>query len=313
MLGGMGQTNQSMLYADILKSRAVAVYIDNQIGLSKSSELSNANKEMLYDFIRSILEVKIEKSGLVRITATYGTSFFPSSIQQDSAAVIAARITNEAINALDQIIRNKNISSAKFSKQYIEGEIANYKVKLDSVENSLEEFQRTNRVLAIDEQTLAIVKQAIDIGSELAKAEIELNLAKHDFNAKSQTVKALKSNVDYLKKQYHNVQSGGLTETDAFSFPLIKAPQLARQYAGLFRDRKILEQVLIYLETQRHQEAIQEQRDIPLVEVLDEAVPPETRISPSRKLMVILGFALSLFFAISIVTVKAVYLGYKKN
>lgn len=309
MLGGMGQTNQSQLYSDILKSRAIAVYIDREIGLSKNPLYKMPTNEAMYNFIRDLFDVEIEKSGVVKISCTFPTGWLPSGSQQDSAAQLAAKIANSAAHGLDYVLRNKNISSAKFSKEYIEREIGSYHIKLDSVESALEKFQKANKVLAIDEQTVAIVQQAIDIGAELAKAEIELNLAKHDYNLNSPIVRGMQSNVESLRKQYHKVQSGGLTDTDEFAFPLANTPALAREYASLFRERKILEQVIIYLETQRHQEAIQEQRDIPLIEILDEAVAPETRVSPSRKLMMIFGLVLSLAFSLSYVTIKAVYKG----
>jgi uncharacterized protein involved in exopolysaccharide biosynthesis len=67
-----------------------------------------------------------------------------------------------------------------------------------------------------------------------------------------------------------------------------------KEYANLIRDQKILEQVKLFLETQKYQESIQEESDVPTVEVLDSAQIPKIRISPNRKIMLVLAFFLSL-------------------
>ena len=56
-----------------------------------------------------------------------------------------------------------------------------------------------------------------------------------------------------------------------------------------------------YLESQRMQEAIQEERDLPTIQVVDPAIPPTKRIAPARSLMVMIGSIVSLFGSIVII------------
>ncbi|MFW5663382.1 MAG: GNVR domain-containing protein [Bacteroidota bacterium] len=154
-------------------------------------------------------------------------------------------------------------------------------------------------MLALDEQTQAVVTQAVSIGTELAEAETELNLARLDYAPNSAYLRALEKRADLLRNQYARIQEGGLTSDEGFAIALSDVPRIAREYATLMRERKIIEQVIMYLETQRHQEAIQEEKDVPIVEVLDKAIPPDFRSAPNRKLMVILTFILTLFLSIT--------------
>lgn len=307
--GSIGKANQSQVNAEILKSRAVAKYVVEKLELKNTPDFNSLSDEQIYDAIRSMLDVDVLRSGIIEVISIVETSYFPSSSDKDSASILAANIANTAIEGLDNVIRMKNVSSAKRTRMYIEGELLNYRKRLDSIEGVLEKFQSENKVLEIDEQTGAILNQAISLGADLTEAEIKLNFARQEYDESSSTVRALKKQVEFLRSQYEKIQKGGLISTDAFSIPLKDVPRLTRIFTNLVRDRKIIEKVILYLETQRHQEAIQEERDIPVVEQLDIAVPPEVRSAPSRKLMLILAFILSSFLAVTFIVIRASYKG----
>jgi len=66
----------------------------------------------------------------------------------------------------------------------------------------------------------------------------------------------------------------------------------------LLRDVKVQETVWGLLNQQYYQAKIQEARDTPTIQVLDEAVPPEMKSKPKRKLLVLVGGFLALLFSI---------------
>lgn len=309
VLGGLGQTNQTQIFSEILQSRSMAEYVIKKCKLKENPDFSKLSNEQLVDIVKEIFVVDINRSGLLVISGTAKTGYFASSSDKLKASKLSADLTNAAIEALDMIVRNRSVSNAKQSRLYIEKALTDFRLKLDSIEQKLEKFQKENKVIKIEEQTEALVKQAIEIGSELAKAETDLNLAKREYAPNSSVLKQLEANVRFLREQYAKVQSGGISSGDEFSIPFNNIPSLARIYANLFRDRKIYEQVILYLETQRHQEAIQESRDVPVVEVLDKAYPPESQSAPSKKLMFILGFILSSILVLSWITFSAIKKG----
>ena len=122
-------------------------------------------------------------------------------------------------------------------------------------------------------------------------------------------MKAAEATVQNIRNQYLRLQSGGLLGSDDFSFPLSDLPKLFRKYLNLMRDKKIMEQVNLYLETQRYQEAIQEQSDVPTIEPLDRAVPPLKRESPSQRIVLIFAIFMGYIITLSVLTIAAV----KKN
>ncbi len=296
--------NQSLVLADILRSRAITEHLIKELHLKKYSQYNGMTHNELIEYLQENFKVDVEKTGLIVLQTSAKTCFFPSSREKQETKQLAKNLADEAVKGLDIIVRSKNTSAAKKSRMYIEKELAKYRGKSDSIDNILEDFQRTNRVLKIDDQTQALVKQAIEVGLQLAKAEMELNVAKNELSKDNPYLIQQQNIVNQLRKQYNAVQSGGLTGSDGFSIPFDKIPSLAREYANLYRDKKIVEQIIMYLETQRHQEAIQENRDVPTVEVLDKAYVPDYQSSPNKKLMLLLSFVLSFVLALMYFTLK---------
>lgn len=309
-VGGVGQAGQPFVFVGVLKSRAVADYVIKDLKLKKDPKFSKLTDEELRGMITSSLETEVNpRSSIIGISATASTPSFPSDQDIAHAKNLASRVVNSTISGLDEIIRNRSVSSARNSKEYVERELARYKIKLDSIEIALENFQRENKALDIEAQTQAVLSLAGSVAAELAKAEVDLNRARAELEPSSPQIKALEKNYASLKSQYERVQSGGLTPNDAFSIPLKSAPTLARLYTGLFREKKIIEQALLYLETQRHQEAIAENRDLPVVEVLDSAVTQNTRISPKRGIILLGGMSIATLLLLLSILAHAIIVG----
>lgn len=289
----ISQTNKLQIFAEILKSREIAKMVCDTLQLYSLKKFKDLPEEELYDIIRKSFTIQLNRNGILYITSTISTGFLPSKEEKQSISKLSADITNAAIWSLEYFNSNKSNSKSRIKRKYIEKVLTIKKRELDSVDKVLEDFQKANKVLALDKQTEAVVTNAIKIGTELALAEIDYQLKQLELNPTSPVVNAFKQKVNILQDQYNRIQSGGLVTTDEFSIPLSEVPKLLRTYTNLVRDQKILEQVNLYLETQRYQEAIQEESDIPTVEVIDYAVPPIHRSAPSRTLLIILGILIS--------------------
>lgn len=303
-LSGGGQVDsRSKLMKSILASRSVAEKIYDKLELKDNILFNKYEKEDVIGYIPSLFEVEVEKSGIIMLSGYIPTGYLPNDKEKLAAAELSYKLTNVAIDALNEVLVEKNSSTAKNSRMYIENEIKKYKIQLDSVSTELETFQSTNKVLALEEQTAAIVSQVIELNSLLTETKTKLNLAKIQYAENSPQISALQSQVDFLQKQSNELQAGN---EDEFSISLSKVPNLTRRYLELYKDKTILMSVLTYLETQKHQEAIQEEKDIPVVQVLDTAIQPKNKYSPSRSKILFI----SIFIATVIVLLVFLILSY---
>lgn len=305
-MAGMQQSNLSTVYSQVLVSNSVLNFIIDSLNLTKSQFYSDLPRYKIIKELRDNMNILVDKGGIIYVSTTVNTKLIPGKRQKKEAAKLASQISNYAISGLDYVIRQRNNSVSGKTKDFIGKEIENYTLQLDSIQNILAEFRQKNKVLELEEQTKAIVLQANTIAVELAKAEVELNLGKKLYSETSQNYKMLKESYDVLKSQYDKIQTGGITQNDKFSIPLANFPNLIRTYTNLIRDQKLYEQILIYLRTNYYQEAIQEKRDVPQIDVLDWAMVPMEKEAPNFKLLLIVFVLLD--FAILIV-----YLLYKGN
>jgi len=94
-----------------------------------------------------------------------------------------------------------------------------------------------------------------------------------------------------------------------------EVPELGKKLATLIREVKIQNEVYTLLQQEYYKEKIQENRDLPTVEVLDEAIPPLKASSPRVVFSTITGglFIFLLMSFIVILSERKTLLYTKKN
>lgn len=302
--GSLQQSNLSLFYSEVLRSKSVATFIIDSLHLQETSIFNKLPRAELIELITLSIKPLVDRSGVIYTSVSLWTGYFPSKKLKDSTAMLSQKIANYSIYALDYVLRQRSNNVSGKTKDFISGEIQVYSYKLDSIQKQLEDFQTKNKVLELEEQTKAIVGQANELAVELANAEVEMNLASNLYSDNSQTTRILKQNYSVLKNQFNKIQTGGLTSNDKFSIPLNEIPSLIRQYTNLLREQKLYEQILAYLKTNYFQEAIQEKKDVPQIDVLDWAEKPHKKNFPSYTIILIVG-------SIIIFTITFIYILYK--
>ena len=217
---------------------------------------------------------------------------------KDSLKRFAAILSNTYIEALDFINKAKLSSKAKRARKYIETQLIKTKAVLDSVELRLMNFQDENKTISFPEQISAAIDAAAKLKTEIIQTEIELGFLQTNLREDNQTLISLRNKLRELKEQYDKMQLGSQDYLLAFS----DVPELGKELAGLLRDVKIQNEVYLLLQQQYYKEKIQENRDIPTVEILDEAIPPLRKSSPKVIFSTVVG-SIFIFLILSLFVV----------
>lgn len=285
---GGGGKRSSQILIDIMKSRTVSDRIFRQCSLSNHFAFQNLQPQQRYEKIQSFISMEVITSGLILMNCTVPTPWIASDADVEVAKNLSATILKEMVSGLDSVNRSRTGNRLRRSIAYLKKSLENHRVKLDSLQNSMVVFRKENNVLALEEQTSAVVSDAVRIGSELSKVEVQLSLARAELESSSPIVQELERKQMTLRQQFMRVQNGGI-EGNEFSLPLGKIPEVSRRYLNLVRDLKVAEQLNLYLQTQLAQDQLQEQKDFPTVQMLDVPEPPAKRSAPLRTLMVFVG------------------------
>jgi len=265
----------SDLFVQILKSRTAALYVVKKLNLKdyygKESQIAAAN------YLKDHLNINLTKEGIIKLDVEVTSSIIPWLLDdKDSLKRFAAILSNTYIQALDSINKEKLSSKAKRARKYIETQLIKTKAVLDSVESRLMRFQDENKTISLPEQISAAIDAASKLKTEIIQTEIELGFLETNLREDNQALVALRNKLSELREQYNKMQLGSKDYLLAFS----DVPELGKELSGLLRDVKIQNEVYLLLQQQYYKEKIQENRDIPTVEILDEAIPPLRKSSP---------------------------------
>lgn len=290
---------QSDIFAEILKSQSVAesLIVTHDLARWFGVPAGLSHRHAIKP-LGEATEVEVNKNGLIRVSVTLGTGFFPSDADIDSVKNLTATVTNDYVRWLDRVNREKLISSARNSRIFVEQEIARTEAELDSAYRRLVAFQRTNKSVFLEKQMEAALTGAAALKEKLMEARVELGLKRQDFAERSRVIEQLQAEIDAMAKQYATLSTGDGGSGDDFELPFARVPEVAREMAGHLRDVKTLEQVILYLSQQYYQDRVQEARDTPTVQVLDAAVPAIQRTAPKRATWMLMSVLFSLLLAV---------------
>lgn len=265
----------SQLYSEILKSRSVSLYVIKKLNIQNEYDKKNINEAA--NKLSKDVSVEINKEGIIKISVEYSSKFFPMFIDDlNQRRNFSAKLTNTFVEALDKINNEKISTKSRKARIYLENQIQQTKSVLDSVELQLQEFQKKNKTVSLPDQLKASIESAARLKAEITQTEIELGLLKYNVQTDDKIFQAVQKKLDQLREQYRKVESQN--EDYLLNFNLI--PQLGRELTQLYRELKIQNEVYSFLQQQFYKEKIEENRDLPTVEVLDPAIPPQRPVSP---------------------------------
>jgi uncharacterized protein involved in exopolysaccharide biosynthesis len=283
MTGNLSSAS-SQIYIEILKSRSASLFVIKKLNIQKLYDEDN-----IYEAASKLsedLNIEVNKEGVIRLFVNVDSKYIPLVFSDENQEKkLSAELSNSFIEALDKINRQKLSSKSKRARLFIESQLIVTKAKLDSVENTLMVFQKNNKTISLPEQLKTAIESAAKIKTEIVKTEMELGLLQYNVQEDNKSYQSLKRKLEQLKEQYDKMEMGNQDYLMAFK----DIPELGKELAGLFRDIKIQNEVYMLLQQQFYKEKIQENRDLPTVEVLDEAVPPLKKSSPKIVYSTVLG------------------------
>ncbi len=265
----------SQLYIEIIKSRSAAFYVINKYNLMNYYDVDNEVKAAKK--LDENLNVDLSKEKIISLSVTVTTPLFPLFTGKISETKnLSANLSNCFVEALDSLNREKLNSKARQNRMFIGQQLLFTKAKLDSVENELTLFEEKNKAISLPQQVSAAINAAAGLRTEIVKSEIEIGSMENNLRENNKSLIALKEKLSQLKNQYSKME----LDNQDYLLNFKNYPELGTKLADLLREVKIQNEVYAMLQQQYYKEKIQENKDIPTVQVLDAAIPPLSASSP---------------------------------
>ena len=294
--GGLGGLAGSFLgvqtpagqWMAILKSRTIKETIIQRFGLMKIFEAKTMEEAITT--LDGMVKISKSKEEVLSITA------------EDKDPKRAAVLANAFVEELDRVNKGMVTTSGRRMRVFLEKRLNEAKIELAKAEESMKAFQEGNRAVKLDDQSRAIIEAIGIVKGQLMAKEVELQTMLSYATSNNPQAEILKTQVEELTEKLRELGEGkkspGNPSSQDIFIPTAKIPDLALQYARLLREAKV-QQTLYELLTQQYEMArIQEAKDTPTVQVLDEAKVPELKSKPSKRQIVMLSTITAGFFAI---------------
>lgn len=293
-LGGLS-TSSAELFVEILKSRSVAegvlarkyAYEDSLQTLYEIWEMESRDEAVKK--LRNKTTVILNEQGIIQISVEL------------NEPELAAQVANAYASELDRVNREKSVSKAKNSRSYIEEQLQVNEANLKKAAQELAGYQSKFKALDLQEQTKVVIEKAGEIKGTIIAKEVELQLALQIMRPDNPAVVRLQTELNELRKQFEHLQFGNsvaFEDQKDYFIPFSDVPEVGIRLAELLREVKVQETVWQLLNQQYYSAKIQEARDTPTVQILDEAQPPERRTKPKRALLVLAAGFLSFMFSV---------------
>lgn len=279
----MGGTSRNVEVIEaILESRSLADSVIARLDLKSRWEATDAGaREILTDRV----ELTTEEAGAITI-----------EVRGDDPE-LAARIANAYPVELNSISARLNTEFADRRGRFLEAQLARARGRLEEAEARLVEFQEGHTTPQVEEQARQTIRAAAELQLLVIEKELELAGLSRFATADNPRYREAASQLAALRSQLREL-TGGRGSTEDIFVSLREAPELGMSFGRLFRELTEKEQIHLLLTAGLAQAQIDAARDLPIVGVLDPAIPPEQPSGPPLLLLVLLTGTLGLVLGV---------------
>ncbi len=272
------------LVVGIVKSRTIMDILIDKFDLQARYE--SENMDLTREALSTSTSAETDaKTGLVSISI------------EDKDPAFAAQLANSYVEELQNFIQKLAISDASQQRLFLEEQVKETQVNLLKAENELTEYQKKTGILNAGQQASSLMSAIATFRARISAKEVELQAAETFASPNNPRIQKLRAEVKGLKEQIQKLEAQA-TEGSEESFNLSELPDAGMEYLRKMRDQKFYETLYGMLLSQFEQAKMAEAQEPAIIQVIDEAVPPQLRAKPKRKQVVILATVLGFFLSI---------------
>jgi len=279
------------------------------LGLGAKSSRSDVDLYNTVIFSRSMLEDVIAKFDLLKAYKLDTTALdhmelavkrLKKEIQtketEESAFVVTVRagtregsadMANYIIRRMNERIIDLNTSHSRDNREFLGQRVDEISAALRTAEDSLRFFQERTGLLDAKSQLQGIITANTTLETELEAKKLQEGIMERMYDRESPQVKELKMQIDVYQKKLGELRSQ--REPGSPLLPLGQLPLMAVEFLRRYREVELNNLLLEYVLPLYEQAKLEEKKDYPVLQVIDNAVPPAKRSYPPRTVFALIG------------------------
>ncbi len=295
----LGLKSPSDLYISMLRSRTVEDDLVNRFDLRR-----------LYRY-KTYVETRKKLEDRTSIAA--GKDGTISIAVEDRDAKRSANLANAYVDELYKLTQNLAVTEASQRRLFYERQLISSKKDLADAEVALREIQEKTGLIQLDGQAKAIIESAAGLKAQVAGKEVMLQRARLFATDRNPEYQGLQQELNTLRNQLSRVEQTQAGGNGEIQIATAKVPAAGLEYIRRYRDVKYYETIFELLAKQYEAAKLDEVKDAAIIQVMDQAVEPETKSSPKRGLITAVTALCAFFVALLLVLVHESYLRMRDN
>lgn len=275
--GGAGGLLKSPgdMYVGVLKSNTIADELIKKFNLQKVYHAKTLDETRLD--LEKNAEFESKKDGLIHISV------------KDHSPERASDLANGFIDALYRMNSTLALTDAAQRRLFFQKEVDEERQALNKAEEALATMQSKTGVIQLTGQADLLLSTMAEIQARITLDQVTLEGLLTSATNENPNVQRLKREIAGLRAELEKLQHSRrkLTPGDT-QVPASRIPKIAVEYTRRLREVKYHETLFDLLSKQYEAARIDEAKSAPLIQVVDQATPPEKKSGPPR-LLIILG------------------------
>lgn len=280
------------------------------LAILKSRELREqiiAKYDLMKVYEEKYLEHTLKELDANVVTAPeYQVGIGVSTISSVSLSVIdkspqrAADMANDFLSLLEARIIELNTKKARNNRIFLEKRVAQNQQDLQAAEDSLRAFQEKYGAIEISAQSKATIEAAAQLKVDILALEMERNILAKNALPSNVSLSKLNTRLSAMQHEYEKFYAENTQVQNGYEvlLPIRKIPALALQYFRALRETEVQNRLYEMLVPLYEQAKIQEDKTIPVLKVIDRAIPPTYKYKPKRAFIVLGIVAVTLIFCL---------------
>ena len=288
--GALGLKSSSDTYVGILTSRTVGDKLIQRFGLQSvygAATMSGARKRL-----QGASVISSGKSGMIVIDVL------------DEDPKRAANLANGYADELLELTKTLAITEASQRRLFFDKQLQQAKQSLADAEVALKTMQEKTGLIQLNGQAEAIIRAAADLKAQIASKEVSLGVMRSFSTAANPDVVRTQQELAGLRSELTKLETGLTRGKGDVMISTSRVPEAGLDYVRKTRDVKYSEAVFEMLAKQFELAKIDEAKESTVVQVLDRAIPSETKSKPNRGLIVLFTTLGALVLAVLLAFIK---------
>lgn len=275
------------LLASILQSNALLNHLIDEF------DLFNVYKLELRQEIRNALKkdfsVSLTDNGAFLVELKQKTSWLSSNEESDKTRKRSQDMLNSVISFVDEKNVELKTQSARFQREFLEKKFFEESSRFNNLQDSLVRFQNEYGVFSFEDQVKSAVSFIVDLKSQILVNEAEIYSLER-LSPNSSILEELRIKNKAVKEQLKKIESREVSSISDMLIPDLKeTPSIAVQQQRFIYEIVMRYELLKFLGSQLEQARIQEAKDTPTIQIIDEPSYPEKRTFPQRTKTVLIA------------------------